>query len=642
MGQKKMKKCMSKRVLALVMAGTLLSGNMVYGAELVKKDETVYVTLDSQGNVKERIVSDWLSSDNKNFEIKDKSELANIKNLKGSEEPKISNKNVTWKMEGKDIFYQGTTDKKLPLEIKVSYELDGKSVKPEELIGKSGELKIKVDYKNNERHKVTIKGKNKVIYTPFTVATLATLPVENFTNVKVNGGKVINDGNNQIITFINMPGLKESLSLKDEVLNIPENLEITAKVEDFSMSPMMITATPELLIEDIEGVKSVDELIESIDKIQDASSKLVEGAETFSKKQGEFSDGFKTYYEGVSRFASGAGEAIDGIGKAADNLGKLSEGTSKLSLGLDEFGSKVNEFTNGIEKITSSTDALIDGQNQVKGGIEQSLQGATTLKEKKNLELQGLEQLNGSTVELEKVAKALSQVPGNEAMVGQLNMIIQGQKQGIASLKNGGNEFLGGLEKLEGGLSQTKEGSEQVLSGMSQLKEGGAALKNGGSQISEGAKVLAAGANEVSNGATALKEGTSKLSDAKTSLSDGQKQLIDGGKTLQDGSEKLALGADELFKNMSKFHNEGIEKMKNEVNNKMGDLSEIIEVKDEIIKLSKDYGTFTGLGENMEGKVKFVMKTPELKKAESKEKVEEKVEEKKGFKNWIKEIFNKE
>ncbi|MBD8048245.1 MAG: hypothetical protein KID00_05510 [Clostridium argentinense] len=637
-----MRKCMSKRVLALVMVGTLLSGNIVYGTELVKKDETVYVTLDSSGNVEERIVSDWLSAENKNSEIKDKSELTNIKNLKGNEEPKISNENITWKMEGKDIFYQGETNKKLPLDIKISYELDGKSIKPEKLIGKSGELKININYKNNEKHKITVKDKERVVNTPLTVATLTTLPVEKFTNVKVNGGKVINDGNNQIITFINMPGLKESLDLKDDMLKIPENLEITAKVEDFSMAPIMITATPKLLIDDIEGIKSVDELIDSIDKLQDASSKLAEGTETFSKKQAEFNSGFKTYNEGVSKFAVGVGEAIDGIGAAADNLGKLSAGTYKLSLGLQEFGSKVTEFTNGVEKIASSTDALIDGQNQVKGGIEQSLQGATTLKEKKALELQGLEQLNGSVEQLEKVAAALSQVPGNETMVAQLNGIIQGQKQGIASLKNGGNEFLGGLEKLEGGLSQTKLGSEKVLSGMSQLKEGSAALKNGGMQISEGSKALAAGASEISNGSIALKEGTSKLSGAKEALNEGQKQIVSGGKALQEGSEKLAQGAEEISKNMSKFHNEGIEKMKNEVNNKMGDLSEIIDVKDEIVKLSKNYGTFSGVGEDMEGEVKFVMKTPELKKEESKEKVEENKEEKKGFKNWIKDIFKKE
>ena len=98
---------MSKRVLALVMVGTLLSGNIVYGTELVKKDETVYVTLDSSGNVEERIVSDWLSAENKNSEIKDKSELTNIKNLKGNEEPKISNEILLGKWKERIYFIKG-------------------------------------------------------------------------------------------------------------------------------------------------------------------------------------------------------------------------------------------------------------------------------------------------------------------------------------------------------------------------------------------------------------------------------------------------------------------------------------------------------------------------------------------------------
>jgi len=98
---------MSKRLLSVVLISTLVIPNITYATELVQKDETVYVTLNQQGKVKEEIVSDWLHSNEKNVAINDKSILKDIKNVKGDEKPSSIGGDLTWKLEGNDIYYRG-------------------------------------------------------------------------------------------------------------------------------------------------------------------------------------------------------------------------------------------------------------------------------------------------------------------------------------------------------------------------------------------------------------------------------------------------------------------------------------------------------------------------------------------------------
>ncbi|WP_392486247.1 hypothetical protein ACER0A_009435 [Haloimpatiens sp. FM7315] len=314
-----MKNCMSKKVMSLVMIGTILSSNMVYAKELVKKDESVYVNLSGNGSVKEEIVSDWLHVDNNQGEIQDISDLNDIKNIKSSETPEISGEKLIWKTDKKDIFYQGKTEKKLPIEVKISYYLNDEEVNPKDIAGKSGALKIKINYINKAYKTVNIKGENKKIYTPFTVMSIVNLPMDKFTNVKSNLGQIVSDGNNQAITSVVFPGLKESLNVSKEVndlIDLKETLEITAEVKKFEMGPIMITATPKLPeVKGFEKAKNFEELFKGLDQLKDASSKLEEGSL-------KLKDGSKKLMDGLN-------EANDKVNKATDMMGKDKE---KISL----------------------------------------------------------------------------------------------------------------------------------------------------------------------------------------------------------------------------------------------------------------------------------------------------------------------
>ena len=102
--------------------------------------------------------------------------------------------------------------------MKFTYYLDGKEIKPDDLAGKSGKLKIKVDYTNNTKTTVDVNGKKETMYTPFVLMTGMILPQDTFSNVKIDNGKVISDGSRNIVVGFGMPGLKESLGLNSDSL----------------------------------------------------------------------------------------------------------------------------------------------------------------------------------------------------------------------------------------------------------------------------------------------------------------------------------------------------------------------------------------------------------------------------------------
>ncbi|MFU0832359.1 MAG: Dockerin domain-containing protein [Oscillospiraceae bacterium] len=265
-------------LLAVIFALSSPTAAAVSG-ESTEKDETVYVNLSATGEVQNITVSDWLHTDSNAVRILDKSDLENIKNVKSSIQPEKTGNHLTWVLNsdgenGTDIYYQGTTSKPTPLKVNVSYELDGKTVTPEQIAGKSGKVKITISLKNTDAHTVQVNGEDVVMYTPMTAVVTANLPSDTFRNVSVSKGKVISDGNNQFVTFLCMPGLSESLDLKNcgvkglDSLDLPESVEITADATNFTLGSIAIVATPELPNEDdFDSDGSLDDIRDDLDKL---------------------------------------------------------------------------------------------------------------------------------------------------------------------------------------------------------------------------------------------------------------------------------------------------------------------------------------------------------------------------------------
>ena len=422
----------------------------------VYKEETVYVNADATGNSDEVTVSDWLkNSGSVSGNLTDESILKEIKNVKGDETFTENGDQLTWNTAGEDIYYQGTTDKELPVSVKLTYFLDGKEVKPDELKGKR-HLKIQVQYTNNEKKTVTVDGKEEEVYTPFIMMTGMILPNETFSNVTIDNGKVISDGSRNIVVGFGMPGLKDSLDLDEETtkeaedkgVTIPENFEMEADVTDFTMSSTFTVALTDLLDDmDMDNIIDVDSLKDSLNELEDAALELVSGS-------GTLADGASTLADGVSSYTAGADELNAGIQKYLGSNGELNGSVT-------EYVNGVGKVVKGVKDYTSGTNALANGVTSYVVGEQKIAAGAAQLSQLSK----GLEQVQTAVDTLSKAADGKGEA--TDDLVIAANQLAAGTKQlqavlgseevtALLTQVNGmvttGNELISATESLSASL----------------------------------------------------------------------------------------------------------------------------------------------------------------------------------------------
>lgn len=353
------------------------------------KEESVYVKADASGKVKKTTVSEWLKNPEKGT-ISDTSELKDIKNVKGDETFETgSNNNVSWKSEGNDIYYQGTIDKELPVDVKVSYKLDGKSISPKDLKGKSGKVEIQFSYDNKSKQTVNVNGEDVEMYTPFTMVSAMMLSSDEYSNVSVENGKLISDGDKNIVVGVAFPGLANDLNLKDldMDIDIPETVTITADVKDATVGTSITMASAELMNEfGLDDIDSFDDLQDSIDDLEDATNQLVDGSKEAADGSKELADGAGTLNDGAGTLASGAGTLADGVNTLNEKSGTLVSGVNTLASGVGTYTAGVASIaknsqliSDNMQSLKAGAASLSDGiDNQVKPGIQDIKNGVNS------------------------------------------------------------------------------------------------------------------------------------------------------------------------------------------------------------------------------------------------------------------------
>ena len=320
------------------------------------KDESVYLISDANGNVNKTIVVDHLKNKDKKDTLEDASNLSDIENVKGKEKFTQSGDKLTWQAGGKDIYYQGTATEEPPVTQKVTYYLDGKEISPEDLAGKSGKVKIRFDYTNTTSYTETVNGEKQTVSVPFAAITGLVLG-DGFENIEVTNGKAEVSDSSSVVLGYALPGLKDSLGIKDKDLdgdvNIPEYMEMTADVENFSMPAAMTFVVNASDYVSTDGIDTSD-LDDMINDLKDASTQLQDGSKTLAEGTDTLSDGLSTLQSKLGTFASGVGTLQSGLKTYTD-------GVSTLSGGLNTLNSNVPTLSNGITTLNSSAKSLNDG-----------------------------------------------------------------------------------------------------------------------------------------------------------------------------------------------------------------------------------------------------------------------------------------
>ena len=275
-----------KKILVYTLIGCILfQGTGVYA---LNKDESVYVKLNEKGEVQSSSITEHLYDYNEK-EINDKSILSNIKNINGNGKLVQKGNDLVWETNGSDIYYQGTYDKNLPINLEVKYYLNGEEKNVDEMLGKKGSVKISLTYKNNLYEDMIINGKKERLYVPYGVVTTTILNNKDNKNINVTNGKIIDNGVSSVVMAISSPGLYESLKIDD--LKDISYVDIMYDTESFELNTIYSVATTSLFSDnnlDIFGevndlYKNINLLQTNMDTIVEASKKLNDGTSQIDK-----------------------------------------------------------------------------------------------------------------------------------------------------------------------------------------------------------------------------------------------------------------------------------------------------------------------------------------------------------------------
>lgn len=535
-GQRHWKKRFSAALAACLVF--TYAGVPVAAAQPVTKEETVYVNADAAGKVKQVTVSDWLKNAGGSGSLKDSTGLQGIKNIKGEEAFSRTGEQVTWDAGDEDIFYQGTSEKELPVTVEITYYLDGKEVEPASILGKSGKLEIHVNYRNHEKKTVEVNGEKAEIYTPFVMVTGMLLPDTQFTNVEVENGRVVSDAAAQMVIGVAMPGLQESLGLKESQelsesqklsgglkkgadgmftissssgsraeeedksekeektkalsssLKIPESFTVKADVTDFSMGSTFTMAFTDLFSDlDPGDMDSLEELQDALDELSEASLKLVDGS-------GELAEGMDTLDRNYQDFSAGIRTLQDGAGKLLSGSGELKDGVQAYTSGVEELASGVKEYTSGADQLADGAKQYAAGAGELADGVKQYAAGAEELADGAKQYAAGAGKLADGAEQYAAGAQKIA--AGAKAYTGE---------QGVGMLEAPVNAYVTGVDQLTASV----EGLVPVLTGLA--GQAGSTTKTEVETLKSGVAAYTAAAGEAYTSLESLSAGLGQLED---------------------------------------------------------------------------------------------------------------------------------
>lgn len=542
---------------------------MLKTAQTGDKSETVYAVMDADGNTTDVSVSEWLKNEGKSNNLSDYSNLKNIKNTSGDEKMSRDGNKLVWAAKGKDIHYTGDYDGELPVKVKVSYYLNGTKVSADEIAGKKGNVKIRFDYDIND----SVKENGYSLTRPYAIVSAVVLSNDNFTNVTVNNGKAVNDGNSTAVVGIALPGMSDNLQIDE--LDIPDHVTINAKTTNFEIDGTYTVADSGFM-NDVDTTKlddatgQIDELESALDKLSDASKKLVDGSSKLAKganklanSSSQIEEGTETLKDGTESMKTGSKDLKTGTGDLKTGVKDLSDGADKLVAGAQDLSSGTTQMKEGTEALNSSVNGegglagdngsakkLSAGAAQVDAGLKQM--GKTIAAQNTNLAHTAKsisDNLDG--VNTEKV-----NAPSSADVDGALETAIKaaaasGDQDTINALKNA-KEKLGTYETNVNDTVSSVNTDKQKITTANQTAK--AMYQSIAASSNDDLKKLQDGADELKAGTQALdtavnvggtKDGTKvpSLSKAVYGLNKGAAQLDAGVNGYTDKDGKFHPGA---------------------------------------------------------------------------------------------------
>ena len=414
------------------------------------KSETVYSNLDSNGKAYKTIVSTQLTNEDKSDEITDISNLLNIENTNGDETFKKEGNQIVWDSNGNNIYYKGESDKQLPVECKITYELNGEEISAEELKGKSGNVKIKINYTNNEKHVVSINGKQVTMYTPFIIVAGTKIDNAKNKNIQITNGKIVDNGESTLAVGIAMPGMQENIGISKSKIDIPEEIEISMETEDFEMGNIIAVVAVKGMDEDLTS--DLNSMYSQINELANASNKILAGANQLK--------------EGTSELVSGVDQLKDGTGAAYAGSKQIKNEVEESTKNLKNDNTPAID-SKTLEAIKAQAMQSATLSDEQKAGIAAQAKAAATLSDEQKAGIAAQAKAGAKLTDAQKAGIAAQAktaatftVAQKEAIIAQAQLTDE-QKAKITAQAKAGAKFTKTQEKVI--IAQAQENYPETL-----------------------------------------------------------------------------------------------------------------------------------------------------------------------------------
>ena len=591
--------------LALTLAAGCAMPAFAAGKSSFSKSETVYAVMNGDGSIKSTTVSEHLYSASGLANVTDKTTLTDIQNTESDAEFTQNGEELVWNTNDTDVYYKGNTDKALPIDVKVTYALDGQEAALEDIIGKSGHLTVTVNLKNNETGTVNVNGKDRTIVTPLITAVGVILGGD-ASNMTAEHGMIESAAKSSVAAFVTLPGVKDSLSglLPDEVDSIEDYLQDTvtveADVEDFTCPQVMVacaTSTAALGTSNVFDLSSINDLTDGINQLNDAMSQLMDGASQLVDGTSQLAGGVLALLDGANTLNNGAAALDDGLGQLTNGLDTLSANNAALNAGAQQVADGVLASANK----TLKEGGLID-EDMTWSNYEAVIDNILTMNDKtlaagrKKMVRTIWEQEPSFKDSQLDLALYLSATKTNHDLEAALKLM----QNFDASMLTGALEMVTNVDAKNAIHEELKYQIENSQD-MADVR----ALKTSLSQI----QFFVSSVNQYTAGVQTAADGAHSAKDGSAQLAAGTKTLYDGVNTLNTGAGQLNDGAGQLNDGLNQFNEEGISKLTGALD--QDQLHGLKTVLDEMTDRLNDYTSFAGAPDDAESSVKFVYKTAE-------------------------------
>ena len=591
--------------LALTLAAGCAMPAFAAGKSSFSKSETVYAVMNGDGSIKSTTVSEHLYSASGLANVTDKTTLTDIQNTESDAEFTQNGEELVWNTNDTDVYYKGNTDKALPIDVKVTYALDGQEAALEDIIGKSGHLTVTVNLKNNETDTVNVNGKDRTIVTPLITAVGVILGGD-ASNMTAEHGMIESAAKSSVAAFVTLPGVKDSLSglLPDEVNSIEDYLQDTvtveADVEDFTCPQVMVacaTSTAALGTSNVFDLSSINDLTDGINQLNDAMSQLMDGASQLVDGTSQLAGGVLALLDGANTLNNGAAALDDGLGQLTNGLDTLSANNAALNAGAQQVADGVLASANK----TLKEGGLID-EDMTWSNYEAVIDNILTMNDKtlaagrRKIVRTVWEQAPSFKDSQLDLALYLSATKTNHDLEAALKLM----QNFDASMLTGALEMVTNADAKNTAKAELKYQVENSQD-MADVR----ALKTSLSQI----QFFVSSVNQYTAGVQTAADGAHSAKDGSAQLAAGTKTLYDGVNTLNTGAGQLNDGAGRLNDGLNQFNEEGISKLTGALD--QDQLHGLKTVLDEMTDRLNDYTSFAGAPDDAESSVKFVYKTAE-------------------------------